>query len=236
MYHLTVSIVLAAFIALAHSAEEVNVGGYLSKAQENVDQLSVHCFKPSDDDTIYKYSIPHLNESQGVIDFAKFKGKPLLLVNVATFCQSASEYPVYNKFVEKYGNQIEIVGFPSNQFWNQEPSANATEIYNAIRYVRPGNGFVPKFALTKLVQVNGAGESPIFSFFKRSCLSTRTRFESAEYLLYAEKNARDVRWNFEKFLLNHEGHVYKRFDQHFKPEGLIPDIEHLIAEAKKAKN
>lgn len=53
-------------------------------------------------------------------------------------------------------------------------------------------------------------------------------------LIYSPINARDIRWNFEKFLLNHEGHVVKRYDQLFSPDKITDDIEHLIAEAKKA--
>lgn len=109
--YITASILLA-FLAFAHSAE-LDVAHYLAKSQENLDQQSVVCFKPTDGENIYSYTIPHLNTSKSIIDFAKFKGKPLLLVNVATYCQSASEYPVYNKIVEKFGNQIEIVAFPS---------------------------------------------------------------------------------------------------------------------------
>lgn len=105
------AITLLAFIAVANSAD-LDVAHYLAKSQENLDQQSVVCSKPTDGDSIYKYTIPHLNTSQGIIDFGKFKGKPLMLVNVATYCQSASEYPVYNQLIEKFGNDIQIVGFP----------------------------------------------------------------------------------------------------------------------------
>ena len=137
----------------------------------------------------------------------------------------------------------------------QEPTDNSVEIYNAIKHVRPGNGFIPKFLLSKLIEVNGKKENEIYSFLKvsfifvnlilsiwlkwnfflkRSCISTRTQFDSNEYLLYSPKNARDIRWNFEKFLIHpHTGQPWKRYDQHFKPAGLLADIEHLIAESKK---
>ena len=111
--------IVAALVAFGQSAEvSVNVSGYLTKGQENLDRPWVLCSAPTDGDNIYKYSIAHLNSSQGIIDFAQFKNKTLLLVNVATFCQSPIEYPVYNQLKEKFGDKIEIVGFPSNQFWN----------------------------------------------------------------------------------------------------------------------
>ncbi|CAG0923018.1 unnamed protein product, partial [Notodromas monacha] len=48
----------------------------------------------------------------------------------------------------------------------QEPGANATEIYNALEFVRPGNGFVPNFQLFKKIEVNGANEIPLYTFLK----------------------------------------------------------------------
>ncbi len=108
-----------AFLAVVLAADRpLDVGSYLTEEQEHLDQEFVHCAKPTDGDNIYKYSIAHLNASQGVIDFAKFKGKPLLIVNVATFCHSTLEYPMYNKIVEKYGDKIALVAFPSNNFAN----------------------------------------------------------------------------------------------------------------------
>lgn len=82
------------------------------------DKSFVVCSKPTDSDSIYKYSIPHLNESLGTIDFNNFRGKPILIVNVATFCESTIEYPLYNQLKDKFGDKVEIVAFPSNQFWN----------------------------------------------------------------------------------------------------------------------
>lgn len=133
-------------------------GHYLTLEQENTDRPWVSCAAPTDDDSIYKYSIPYLNQSLGLLDFSQFRGKPLLLVNVATFCESTIEYPLYNQLKDKFGDKLIIVAFPSNQFDNvgfwyfhlmqtnifktlqQEPTSDAEEIFNAIKYVRPGKG------------------------------------------------------------------------------------------------
>lgn len=210
---------------------ESEYGGHYLKANEELkDRPWVYCAKPSDDDSIYRYSILHLNQSLGAIDFAEFKGKPILLVNVATFCESTIEYPLYNQLKDQFGDQLVIVAFPSNNFQNQEPTSDPVEIYNAIKYVRPGNGFVPKFPLTIRIDVNGENRHPIYSFLKRSCPSTRTRFSNNEQnLLYKPKNARDIRWNFEKFLIHPQtGYPVKRYDQKFLPDRIIPDIEELL--------
>ena len=145
---------------------------------------SVPCSEPTDNDSVFNYSIPYLNESLGQINFNDYRGKVILLVNVATFCESTIEYPMYNDLIRKYGDKIQLVGFPCNQFWNvsdtksrcnfsqffyleqQEPSSSAEEIYNAIKYVRPGNGFEPLFPLTKRIDVNGENQHAIYSFLK----------------------------------------------------------------------
>lgn len=93
-------------------------GNFIEKNELEKDSMVVRCSKPSDGDNIYEYSIENLNQSLGVIKFSDFKGKPILIVNVATFCESTIEYPLYNQLKEKYGDDLVIVAFPSNQFWN----------------------------------------------------------------------------------------------------------------------
>lgn len=93
-------------------------GNFIEKGELEKDSLVVRCSKPSDGDNIYEYSIENLNKSLGEIKFADFKGKPILIVNVATFCESTIEYPLYNQLKDKYGDDLIIVAFPSNQFWN----------------------------------------------------------------------------------------------------------------------
>lgn len=202
------------------------------------DRPFVSCSVPNDGESIWKYSIPYLDQSKGLLRFRDFRGKPLLLVNVATFCESTIEYPLYNELKEKYGDDLIIVGFPSNNFMNQEPTDNATEIYNAIKYVRPGNGFIPKFPLTERIDVNGENQNRIYTYLKRCCPSTRTRFNAKEQnLFYKPKNARDIRWNFEKFLIHpNTGYPIKRYDQKYLPDRIIPDIDRLLAEMNSSKS
>ena len=96
-------------------------GEYLKVSEEankTGDKQFVLCSRPTDDDSIYKYSIKYLNQSLGTLDFAHFRGKPLLLVNVATFCESTIEYPLLNGLKDKFGDALEIIAFPSAQFAN----------------------------------------------------------------------------------------------------------------------
>lgn len=90
----------------------------------NQDRPFVQCSTPNDGDSLWKFSIPFLNESDGLLRFREFRGKPLLLVNVATFCESTIEYPIYNQLKDKYGDQLIIIGFPSNNFLNVSVAAS----------------------------------------------------------------------------------------------------------------
>lgn len=82
------------------------------------DRLEVDCSEPTNHENLWKFSVPYLNDSLGILRFREFRNKPVLLVNVATFCESTKEYPLYNDLKDKYGDNLVIVGFPSNQFLN----------------------------------------------------------------------------------------------------------------------
>lgn len=124
-----------------------------------------------------------------------------------------------------------MIGFPCNQFGLQEPGGNATEIMNGIKWVRPGNGFIPLFPLTKKIEVNGNNQLPLFSFLKRSCGSTRIGFSDKSRLYYDPIHIRDIRWNWEKFLIHPmTGLPMKRYDASFPPNNMTDDIKELLDE------
>jgi len=128
-------------------------------------------------------------------------------------------------------HQFEIFGFPCDQFRNQEPGANATEILNGLKYARPGNGFQPSFVMLLKSMVNPNGEkkeNPIFQFLKSRCPSPVDKFEPDMRLLYNPKNSRDIRWNFEKFLVDQNGAPVKRYYPSVNPSEIADDIDCLI--------
>lgn len=106
------------------------------------------------------------------IALSSFKHQVVLAVNVATFWDFTPQYYALNALTERYGGKIgdlcnlQVLAFPCNQFAHQEPGANATEIYNGLKYVRPGKGYVPKFEMLKKRDVNGKDEDEVYSFFK----------------------------------------------------------------------
>jgi len=223
-------IALCAFIALSSCAEPRGPSShYLTPKQfQSSDVNFTECYKSTDGDDIYRYSIANLNSTLPNITFSEFKGKAILILNVATYCRSPIEYPQLNKLKEEFGDKLVIVGFPSAQFLNQEPGS-PEEILNAIHFVRPGNGFVPKFLLTQKVEVNGANTNPVFSYLKRSCLSTRTRFEEQKYYFWDPKNDRDLKWNFEKYLIDPQsGKPVRRYDTSYAAGNIASDIKSVL--------
>jgi len=132
-----------------------------------------------------------------------------------------------NVLQESYNN-FEVMGFPCNQFGKQEPAANSSELYNGIRYVRPGNGFEPNFTLYKKVDVNGENEHPLYTYLKAYCPATRESFSDPSNLYYKPLKKSDVRWNWEKFLITKSGKPFMRYDPGTKPDEIKNDVMFLL--------
>ena len=116
----------------------------------------------------------------------------------------------------------------------QEPGDTAEEILNSLHYVRPGQGFKPNFQLFAKCDVNGSRELALYSFLKASCAPPVDVFlhsdslGSATNLVYAPLRSDDVRWNFEKFLLDRSGRVVMRFQHATEPAQIAPFVEALL--------
>ncbi|VDI39976.1 Hypothetical predicted protein, partial [Mytilus galloprovincialis] len=122
-----------------------------------------------------------------------------------------SHYIGYNALKSKFdGKSFEILAFPCNDFYLLQPEDTGTEILNGIKYVRPGNGFVPKFPVFWKVDVNGAKEHPLFTFLKKYCPPVSDEFEDG--LFYSPKKNEDVRWNYEQFIIDKNGKPVMRYD------------------------
>lgn len=97
-----------------------------------------------------------------------------------------------------------VLGFPSNQFGKQEPGQNS-EILPALKYVRPGGGFVPNFQLFQKGDVNGAKEQKVYTFLKNACPPVAEEFGNPKNLFWEPLRNHDIKWNFEKFLVGPDG-------------------------------
>jgi len=126
------------------------------------------------------------------VDLSNYKGKTLLIVNVASKCGFTPQYKDLQHLYEKYQDQdFEVLGFPCNQFGAQESGTNE-EIQEFCDLT-----FNVSFKMFDKIEVNGANASPLFKYLKH---------ESPGIL-----GTEAVKWNFTKFLVNKDGQVVKRF-------------------------
>jgi len=123
------------------------------------------------------------------------------------------------------------LGYPCNQFGKQEPYATPDELFNGIKYVRPGGGFEPAIDyMFEKVEVNGENEIPIYTFLKGACGPTFTQFSKSNNLFYEPLRVGDIAWNFEKFLIDKDGRPVARYHPHVvDPDEMFSDIDQTMA-------
>uniref|UniRef100_A0A8V0YPR6 Glutathione peroxidase n=1 Tax=Gallus gallus TaxID=9031 RepID=A0A8V0YPR6_CHICK len=156
--------------------------------------------------TIYDYGALTIDGDE-YIPFRKYAGKMVLFVNYLgkvpiPVLPWGWELNALQNELGPYG--LVVLGFPSNQFGKQEPGQNS-EILPALKYVRPGGGFVPNFQLFQKGDVNGAKEQKVYSFLKNSCPPVAEEFGNPKNLFWEPLRNHDIKWNFEKFLVGTDG-------------------------------
>jgi glutathione peroxidase len=147
------------------------------------------------------------------VELSKYKGKVLLLVNVASKCGNTPQYDGLEALYEKHKDQgLVVIGVPANEFGGQEPGTNE-EIEKFCT-----SEYKVTFPMMSKIVVKGKGIDPLYKYL--TAQDTKP------------KPAGDVKWNFEKFLIGKDGKVAGRFDPSVKPEDpkLVGAIE---AELKK---
>jgi glutathione peroxidase len=158
---------------------------------------------------------------------ADYKGKVLLIVNTATKCGLTSQYTGLQKLYETYhGKGLEILDFPCNQFAEQAPgTAEEIQSFCTLNY----HITFPQFAK---IDVNGDKAAPLFVYLKDQFPETSD--EGAAALIERIKSispftgAKDIKWNFSKFLVNRNGEVVTWFSPTTKPGDLSAAIEELL--------
>jgi len=178
---------------------------------------------------VYQFSQPDLEETRN-ISLSEYSGKPFLIVNVATYWGYTPDYLSYNVLKDQFQDSIEILGMPCTQFLNQEPGATPVEIRNGIKHVRPGGGYEPNFPLFKKLKVNGAEAHPLYQYLKATCRNPvgHDDFKSKDFYFQESFDSRDIRWNWNKFLIDQNGVPVRRYTEGHDVLSIADDIEALL--------
>jgi glutathione peroxidase len=158
--------------------------------------------------TIYDFSAKRITGEQAKL--ADYKGKALLIVNVASKCGLTPQYTALEKLNEKYGAQgLRVLGFPANEFGAQEPGTDG----EIAQFCTTNYGV--KFDMFSKVKVKGPGIDPLFDFLTSA--ETDPKF------------AGEIKWNFNKFLVGKDGTVLARFEPPVDP--MSADVTQAIEKA-----
>ncbi len=159
------------------------------------------------DQDIYSHKIKTIQGEETTL--APFKGKVMLIVNVASKCGFTPQYEGLEKLHKELAPKgFAVLGFPCNQFGAQEPG-DEKEIQNFCKLT-----YDVSFPMFGKVDVNGDNASPLWEQLK----------SSQKGILGTE----GIKWNFTKFLVSKDGKVIKRFAPTDKPENIRPQIQALL--------
>jgi glutathione peroxidase len=169
--------------------------------------LSLQCLTPKPGNNKFPIAVADTSKSihqfkvasldGGTIDFASFKGKKILVVNTASECGYTPQYKELQALYEKYKDRLVIVGFPANDFGKQEPGTN-----EEIKAFCEKNYGVA-FPMAAKISVKGKDIAPIYN-----------------WLTHKDSNGvmdADIKWNFNKFLLDENGVLIAYFPSKVKP-------------------
>jgi len=158
------------------------------------------------------YDIPLKDINGKDASLKDYKGKVMLIVNVASFCGNTPQYAGLENLYQKYKDKgFVVLGFPCNQFGKQEPGSNeeikefCSKKYNVT------------FPMFDKLEVKGANQHPLY----KELSGKDSPFPG------------DVSWNFGKFLVGRDGKILKRIDPRTKPES--PEVVKAIEDALAAK-
>lgn len=154
----------------------------------------------------HSFSIASLDESSE-LNMADYKGKKILIVNVASKCGYTPQYDGLQKLSEQYGDQVQVIGFPCNQFMGQEPGGKE----EIATFCKKNYGVT--FPLTTKIDVNGKDQHAIYKW-----LTNKAENQVDDY---------KVSWNFNKFLIDENGKLIAHYGSNIKPmsEELITAIK-----------
>lgn len=151
------------------------------------------------------------------VELAKYQGKVVMIVNVASQCGLTPQYEALQELDRKYAEEgLAVLGFPCNQFGRQEPGTEK----EILQFCRTNYGV--EFDMFAKVDVNGETQCELYKYLTSGKAG--------------KEFAGPIKWNFEKFLVNRDGKVVKRFSPQVEPDSpeVIKAIERELA-VKKTK-
>ena len=147
-----------------------------------------------------------------IISMDTFRRKVVIVVNTASKCGFTPQFEGLENLYAKYNHRgLEILGFPCNQFGNQEPGTEEEIAGGCVI------NYGVTFQMFSKIEVNGGNSHPLFKFLKKKLPG----------FVFSKR----IKWNFTKFLIDRKGDPVKRFAPSFKPENMVSDIERLLAES-----
>jgi glutathione peroxidase len=169
--------------------------------------LVLTSFSLGDTMKIYDFNVTTIDGNK--ITLEKYKDKVMLIVNVASECGFTSQYKGLQTLYEKYAQRgLAVLGFPCNQFRNQEPASEAEiKIFCTTNYN-------VTFDMFSKIEVNGENAHPLYKYLK----------QQATGMLGSES----IKWNFTKFLVDKKGKVLERYGSMTTPEDIEKEIIPLL--------
>jgi glutathione peroxidase len=153
------------------------------------------------------YSINFQDSKESEKNLEEYKGKYILIVNVASKCGLTPQYEGLKQIQDSYEKDLQVIGFPCNQFMGQEPGTDE-EIQTFCKTKYDVN-----FPVMKKIEVNGSDTHPLYEYLKS---------EKTGILTEA------IKWNFTKFLVDRDGNVIKRYSPQTEPSEIEEELKDII--------
>jgi len=187
-------IILLALLALSCNVENRVTDDTVSASLLTMDDMII----PKN---FHEFKLKNIDGQE--VDFAQFKGKKVLLVNVASKCGYTSQYADLQELHEKYGDKITVLGFPANNFGGQEPGTEE-EIKTFC-----SENFGVTFPMFEKLSVKGVDKHPLYRWLSDKDLNGW--------------NDKEPAWNFSKYLIDEEGNLMD-----FYPSAVSPMDEKIL--------
>jgi glutathione peroxidase len=158
---------------------------------------------------VYDFTVVANSGTQ--LPLSEYRGRVLLIVNTASKCGFTPQFAGLEQLWQKYGEEgLTVVGFPCNQFANQDPGSDA----EVLEFCQVNYGVT--FPMMAKIDVNGSDAEPLFGWLTA---------QAPGFL-----GSKRIKWNFTKFLIGRDGRVIARYSPNDDPAKIAPDIEKALAQ------